>query len=291
MKTAELTLQDERELKEAFSQIDTLLSEYSFANLYLFRDKHDYQLLHFDDFLFVTGKTYSGDSYIMPTVDLNDEESVEYLAKLKSLAQNYDMIFPIPENWLHHFPSDEYSYNYEDEDSDYLYTVEKLATFPGRHLHGKRNLLKQFHTHYNGRVEKLTSDNIETALYLLEKWQTDSGFARSDTDFNACLEAITRFESLELDGTIYYIDETPVGFTLCEKTTANDYVIHFAKGKREIKGLYQFMFSTIATANIDNIKYINMEQDLGQESLRTSKRSYRPDVMGHKYRVKSLIQR
>lgn len=286
MKVTPLELTDENEIKKAFAKIDTLLSEYSFANLYLFREKHDYQLVRTDDFLFVTGKTYSGDSYIMPTVDLNNEESGKYLSTLKELAQNYDIIFPLPESWLHHFPSDEYCYNYKDEDSDYLYAVEKLATFPGRHLHGKRNLLTQFNKNYNAIIKEMKYNDIDTAILILEQWQTDSGLDKSATDFDACLEAITRFESLELDGTLYYIEDKPVGFALCERSTTNDYIIHFAKGKRDIKGLYQFIFSSIATKIASNVNYINMEQDLGQESLRASKRSYRPDVMGHKYRVK-----
>ncbi len=45
------------------------------------------------------------------------------------------------------------------------------------------------------------------------------------------------------------------------------------------------MFSKTAELISEDYKYMNLEQDLGQQSLRNMKLSYKPDIMAKKYRV------
>ena len=56
-------------LSELLRASSSPLSEYSFANLYLFREKHAYSVLLGEE-LFIRGKAYSGRDYVMPTRDV-----------------------------------------------------------------------------------------------------------------------------------------------------------------------------------------------------------------------------
>ena len=74
------------------------LSEYTFANLYLFRGIHDYEVI-VDKEIFVRGTTYDGHSYLMPTTDVRSLES----GYLKDMMRGVDFLFPVPEEWLSRF--------------------------------------------------------------------------------------------------------------------------------------------------------------------------------------------
>jgi hypothetical protein len=98
----------------------------------------------------------------------------EYAEKLTQLLLPGSCLFPIADDWLHFFTEKGLSYYYNDGDSDYVYTKEKLATYPGKKLHGKRNLLYQFTAKYSTTVLPLTSERINDALYVLDEWKKES---------------------------------------------------------------------------------------------------------------------
>lgn len=69
------------------------------------------------------------------------------------------------------------------------------------------------------------------------------------------------------------------------RINSETFVIHFAKGKKRFKGLYQYMYNTFALIMPEKYKYLNFEQDMGNEAIRSSKSSYHPDMMVRKFSV------
>ena len=63
------------------------------------------------------------------------------------------------------------------------------------------------------------------------------------------------------------------------------FALHFAKGIREYKGIYQHLYNSFSIKLNSKYKYINFEQDLGKDTLRQAKSTYYPDEMRKKYRV------
>ncbi|MBQ2125703.1 MAG: hypothetical protein II196_07930, partial [Spirochaetales bacterium] len=80
MKKEILSLEHEEKLSQILSNISVGLSEYSFANLYLFRDKHNYSLIDYHDNLFLSGITYDNKTFLMPLCDLSNKENEAYLS-------------------------------------------------------------------------------------------------------------------------------------------------------------------------------------------------------------------
>ena len=261
------------------------LSEYSFSNLFLFRDKHRYRLVKEGGYLFVLGHSYDGLSFLMPTVDLT-EASVEVIHRLLHQLKEINMIFPLPESALSFFPSNQFRLEVLHSDMDYLFTREKLRDFPGRHLHGKRNLAKQFRENYAPVSIPLDSpDRRKAALSLLSIWQENSSLDPHDTDFYACKEALQFYEELSLEGFLIMAGKEPAGFSLGEGICPSVYGLHFAKADKKFKGVYQYLFSETARLIDSRYQWLNLEQDLGSVALRAAKSSYRPDKMGKKYRA------
>lgn len=263
------------------------LSEYSFANLYLFRDIHDHQVLTEDGFIAVTGKTYDGHFYVMPTADIRTAG----LEQLQAVLPEYDFLFPVPEEWLGAFEAGELTIKFLEGDSDYIYTIDKLSTYQGQKLHSKKNLLNQFLSLYSPRALPLTRERMKDALEVLETWQQDVGEDKSATDYFPCREAFELYDELVLCGGIYYVDNEPAGFIIGEELNGRMFALHFAKGKRKFKGMYQYMYNHFAKIMPKQYEFFNFEQDLGKLALKIAKSSYQPDRMLRKYRVSGRLTR
>src|SRR5208283_2343600 len=99
-------------LTERFHQMNLQISDYTFANVYLFRKISHYEFLTTYCGLFIFGRQ--------------------------------GCFFPIPEEWLSFFPADKFVINCDDSESDYIYLTEKMANFKGRQYTRHRNHLNQF---------------------------------------------------------------------------------------------------------------------------------------------------
>lgn len=281
MKREKLDLTHKELLKPKLHEAHSIISEYSFANLYLFRNVHDYEVFQHDEDIFIYGKSYDGSHYIMPTVPV---ETLE-LDQLRELMQLADYVFPVPEEALPRFQTDEFEVAFDDGDTDYVYTVEKMATFAGRKLSKKRNLLKQFNTLYDPASFVIEEGLKPDLLKILNAWQEELGLSKEETDYYPCVEAIEKKEALGLCGIIYYVDDEPAGFILSEPLSEDTLALHFAKGLRQYKGLYQFMYNSFAKILSPKYEHLNFEQDLGLQALKVAKSSYVPDMLLKKYRV------
>jgi hypothetical protein len=282
----QLALDHKGLLAERFKKIDVSLSEYSFANLYLFRHRHDYKVMIDGKDVFVSGRTYNGMSYIMPTIDIgkDDPETAAYIDKLIGVAgADYDLIFPIPEEWLKKFEGARE--DYVEEDSDYIYTVEKLSTYKGQKLHGQKNLLNQCKNLYEPYAKPLTKERLNDAKEIVDQWLKDTGVAKSGVDYHQCMEALDLNEELVLCGLIYYAGQEPAGFLIGENINKSMFALHFAKAKRKFKGIYQFMYNDFANILPQHYEWLNFEQDLGISALKIAKSSYHPDRKLKKYRI------
>lgn len=261
---------------------NSYLSEYSFTNAYLFRNPHKYQVTVSDGCTFLHGVTYDNKTYMMPVCPLE----IIPTSKLIEMGSHVDFFFPIQEEWLSFFPEDKFSYTFLDGDSDYIYLTERLATMAGRKLAKKRNLLKQYNEGYKIEDYELTLDRFEDVKYILDTWEKDiQSMDNHGTDYAETLEALEKMNEFNLRGMISYADNKPSGFVLGEELNDESFALHFAKGIRDYKGIYQHLYNAFAQKLISDYKYLNFEQDLGKDTLRQAKSTYYPDEMRKKYRV------
>lgn len=274
MRVEPISLSHAQLLSESFRKLQLDISEYSFANLYLFRKTHAYTLL-FDDALFIKGQSYDGKTFIMPTTDIRtyDKEA------LKRQLKDVDFLFPIPEEWLPVFEKAGFKSSFLEQDSDYVYQLEKLINYPGRHLSSRRNLLYQFEEEYSAVSSPLSKEAVE----VLEAWRVLP--QHQIADYEPCKEAIEQREQLGLLGRMYTIDQKPAGFIIGEQLNDHMVVIHFAKADIQYKGIYPYMYHSFAKELEGRFQFLNWEQDLGVHGLKQSKNAYQPDKLVRKYRV------
>ncbi len=278
MKVERISLKHRDLLYPKLHQLDTVLSEYSFANLYLFRNIHQYEVM-IDGEVFVKGITRDQQQFLMPIF----KPEQKHLSKIKSLLGENEYLYPIPQEWQSPFQNTEFKIFFNEDDSDYLFRVDKLALFPGRHLSKKRNLVKQLVTEHQVESESLSNLNKPEAIAILRHWQQSQ---ETENDFEECLEALHLLDELGLQGELYYVDDQPAGFVIGEWINQNCFVVHFDKADKSTKGLYQYLLQHFAQSLENHEAWINLEQDLGFPVLRQSKHSYKPDIIAQKLRIR-----
>lgn len=268
-------------LQKSLQELNIFLSEYSFANLYLFRKIHSYRLIRHHDLSFIKGSTHDGTPFLMPTFQLTEET----IPLLKEISLPSPLLFPIPEQWLADLENSLVQASFKEEDSDYLFKITKLADYPGRHLSKKRNLVKQFVENHQIRVTTLGVADLEDFQLVLEQWQNEQSLSSEENDYGPCLEAIQYFQELGLEGRLVYVNDQPSGFVIGEWLTSQCYVVHFSKALHSIKGIYQYLYQDLAQTLQEKGEWINLEQDLGLSNIRQTKHSYLPDQLLRKWRV------
>lgn len=264
-----------------FRRMHLNVSDYTFANVYLFRNISRYRIRTKSCGTFISAYNAKGQNYIMPLAspaDCSKETLAEFLD-----ANNF--FFPIPEEWLPYFPSDAFSVSYDESESDYIYLTSRMASFSGKQFTRHRNHLNQFFSSYRAAGHPLASENITDALTVLQVWQDESGVSAAKTDYAVCAEALNNFSALALWGTMYYIDGIPAGFIIGEALNSDMFCLHFAKGSRKYHGIYQFMFNDTAKKLEDDYKFLNLEEDMGDKNLKKTKLSYGPQQILKKYRI------
>ena len=173
----ELSLEHGELLREKLRRIQTRVSEFDFTNVFLFRQAHEYRLVE-DGEVFIRGRSYDDCEFLMPTVDLREMDP-DHVAEL---AAQVDFLYPVPEEWLAGLGDDRFEVSYEDAERDYIYTAEKMARYPGRNLHNKRNQLRQFERIYSHTSHCFSEDDVEDALALLDEWQVKMSAPTEETD-------------------------------------------------------------------------------------------------------------
>ena len=268
-------------LTDRFHQMNLQISDYTFANVYLFRKISHYEFLTTDCGLFISGQNKQEQRYIMP---LNDLRGCD-MQTFHDLLGRQGCFFPIPEEWLSFFPTDKFVISCDDSESDYIYLTEKMANFKGRQYTRHRNHLNQFLSLYMPEGKLISIKNFPDAMSILQEWQNDSGLTPDKTDFEQCSEALQKISGLALRGTIYYIENKPAGFIIGEELNVDTFCLHFAKAFTKYHGIYEFMFNDTAKRLQSQYKYLNLEEDMGNKNLRRTKDSYGPELLLKKYRI------
>jgi hypothetical protein len=163
---------------------------------------------------------------------------------------------------------------------DYVYEVDALATLAGRKLHGKRNHLHRFEENHPGAtVEVLDETLLPAARAFVQSWFAE----RPEGDFameQVALErAFASYRALGLEGLLLRDGDQILAVTMGSRLSNDTFDVHFEKARADVEGAYTAInraFARHVQERFPEIRYLDREEDMGLESLRTAKLSYRP---------------
>jgi hypothetical protein len=270
------------------SQTADGISEYTFSNLYLFRNRYQYRVAADHGGLIISGiNPVNQTKFFMTPCRFPGAEM------LAELFTTHDYWKNIPSSLLKSRAGEIESGQFlaeqgisvtEDRDNfDYLYLREELAELSGKKFHKKKNLVNAFMKAWPNHEQRVLKPAlIPDAQKVLNQWKEDKG---EDADYIPSKESLDAFDVFKMCGAIYYINGKPAAYCMGEKVAGGSmFCIHFEKGLEQYKGIYQYMNQSFAAGLEAEITYINREQDLGNEGLRQAKMTYRPVGFVKKFR-------
>ncbi len=165
-----------------------------------------------------------------------------------------------------------------DQD-EYLYEREALAKFEGRKLHKKRSHLNAYERLYGVDYRNLTKEDAPLILELSANWLKESPEDQSLYFEHSAIERMLGLwsvdDSIRAGG--LFVENKLVAYDFGSAIDTENFVVHIEKGLPEYRGVYPTIVKNFAEFGIpDSFKFINREQDLGDEGLRYSKMTYQP---------------
>lgn len=295
-----VTLCDKGWVDEIVRAENSRSADYNFGNIYIW-DKYYRQLIcRFEDRM-LTKLRYEGQpAFVFPIGSGPLRPAIEALQDFAD-SRGYPLVIRGITNEHREaleaeFPG-RFSFEPETRNFDYLYRAEKLATYAGKALHGKKNHCNRFEAENDWRFVPLTRELIPGCLDMLVVWNEENRERLDPSisfEHDALIRAFAAFECLGLEGGVLYANGRIVGFSLGEMVSEDCFDVHFEKAEGTINGAYPMVcreLTRMLMAKYPRLAYINREDDMGLDSLRQSKLSYKPEYLLEKYiaRVKENL--
>lgn len=267
-------------------------SEYVFSNNYIYRKIYHIDVARMDGFYLVRSEKGQA-SYLYPAGSGDVKPVIEALLAdaaergdvfrmhgvTKESAALLETLFP------ERFIIEEVRDNF-----DYIYESERLITLAGKKLHSKRNFINRFRQENEGRwaYEPITHANLDACWDMNERWCEQYGCDDNESlaeEACAVRNCFNNFDALGLSGGMLLVDGRVVAYTMGRPISHETFIVHIEKAFSEVAGAYPMINQQFVSHAAADYKYINREDDVGDEGLRKAKLSYKPDILLEKYAV------
>jgi hypothetical protein len=280
-----LSLEDVHTFNKVLKEDQPVLSEYTFTNLYSWRQAYHFEVAQFEGFLIVRSGAATSVRFLKP-IGQGDIKK----AMVAILKETKGVFFRLPESTISLFEKESGFQTIADEDNyDYLYKAPVLIGLAGRKFDGKRNLIKKFAASYDYEYLDLDASHMNECLDFQQRWCTIKDCESVEglkNERRAINEMIHHCEVFDLIAGAIRVEGKIVAVAIAQRLNQDTLVMHVLKADPNMPGLYQTINNEFLKRRAGNYTYVNFEQDLGIEGLRKSKQSYYPLRMIPKYTLK-----
>ncbi|NLZ82703.1 MAG: DUF2156 domain-containing protein [Clostridiales bacterium] len=266
-------------------------NDYSIGSLYMWREFYESSYTIYEGMLIFKVKYLNRITFTIPVGDGSFSKAIEAIKEYCIFNDIPFWFCTVPKEGLE-ILVDEYKGTIPGTPSrdwaDYLYNYDDLANMAGRKYSGQRNHINKFNKLYpNHKYHVITSDNVNLAIDFLQdykiKYAKDDSLAQEELDNT--LEIMPHIDRFKLLGGFITVDDNIVALSVGEAINDTLYC-HIEKAVRDYQGSYQMIVREFARHNAcEELKFINREEDVGDEGLRKSKLSYHPVELLDKYCV------
>lgn len=290
---SQITLHERPVFTEFFRKFSPQISEYTFTNLYMWRNLYQFRWKTEKNHLYLLSLQDPTKIIAFPPVGADPKTAV---ATIKETALQVKMpleLHRVPENMAQiiseAFPG---ATMVEDRNNwDYVYLRQDLALLPGKNYENERKKLNKFKTRNAWGYFELDAQQISDCLKLQEAWcqlrscSEDPGLAQ---EHDAIVDMLHNWSDLLYKGGLLRVDGQIVAFTLGEELTPDEFVCHIEKANPEVVGAYQAINQQFNEHVNARYIYMNREQDIGEPNLRRAKENYHPAKYIKKYIIREI---
>lgn len=268
-------------------------SEVTFASLYLWRRQYPAEVGVVKDMLVVKTEG-KNPSFSFPIGKRENVKSaidclMEY-SKEQKIPFQMHLVTPEQFEFLEELYPEKFTISYHRDMADYIYETEKLAKLSGRKYHGKKNHINKFMRLYpDWSYEPLSESNMEDCFQMALEWRSQNGcndHEEKNEEMCVALNALRLFRELHLVGGVLRAGGRVVAFSIGEPATKDTMVVHIEKAFADVEGAYPMINQQFVIHEALEYKYVNREDDAGEEGLRQAKLSYHPAILLEKGTVK-----
>ena len=285
-------LSDRARFDAAMEKMGSQSCEVSFANIFMYREPYGLEFIEIKKRLVVYERIARVIHY--PIGEATPPELLYQISKAFVDAGLTDGgIYDVPESFLDDYPDCDqfFELEYDEGAIDYLFSIEKIATFTGPKLRKKHNLVKQFQANWPyAEVRKITKENIHIAAKLASDLNSRLEQCEFlDEEAVALKNGWDNFDELGLSGILLFAEPGyPAGVSVFSMLPSDTVDVHFEKADHAVKGASQTLTWQLAIALRGKAKFMNREQDMNEESLRHAKRSLDPERFFKRYFLRNL---
>jgi len=279
-----LELEDLPVFNQAFKASPPVISEFTFTNLYAWREVYKTQVSQWNDFIIIYSDCVLQKKFFIPIGGGDIKDAVEEILK-----NGKNMLFRVPEQIISLFENNSrFQIELDVDNSDYLFKTADLIELPGKKYDGKRNLIKKFKSFYNYEYAKINCSHVDECFKFEEEWCSMKHCDSVEGLFKerrAIREMIANCVAFELVGGAIRVEGRICALAIAQGLNHNTLVMHVLKANSNMLGLYQVICNEFLANEGRAFEYLNFEQDLGVEGLRKAKLSYHPVEMIKKYTI------
>lgn len=264
--------------------------EFTFVNIYMWSRVYKTKITQFKDFVIARSEGHRL-HYLWPAGSGDMREAVDaILADAQEDGRN-PILFSLDEKdkaWLEAEYPGRFHYEKPRGEADYLYLSSDLADLPGKKYQKKRNHCSRFERNHNGHWEfkEITPDSIKAICEFNNRWcrlydnRGDEGIAEE----HRAIELVFRhYDELCLKGGYLTVNGEVVAFSFGSPLSKDIFCTHVEKALYDMTGAYAVINREMARHFCGGYRYINRENDVDEEGLRTAKLSYHPAMLEEKY--------
>jgi len=260
----------------------------SIGGIFLWRDYFDMRYCIYGDTLYLMARGYDKRTVFATPIGPDFDAAVNNI-RCFSKEHGISTVFSfVSEDLLPRYEGFSYSKESFRDWFDYVYDKNEFVSLRGRKYNGQRNHINRFSRSYPDHCfEKITAENISDVILFYKSYKKTSCAANEMIleDENKTFELLLNYEKYRLLGGLIRVEGKVAAFSVGE--VINDVLfVHVEKADTAYSGIYPVMANTFASAYAnENVKYINREDDAGEEGLRTAKLSYHPKLILPKYQL------
>ena len=285
-----------------FSKADEILKKYNvencdhcFPTMVIWSHRHPVDIAIQDGELFMrtTGEhTYW---YLSPVGEMPFKQAIELIIEDAKANDKQLKIFALDERQkdeLAELFKDKFEIALDVDSQDYIYSSEDLRLLPGKNYQKKRNHCSRFiRENPNYTFNLITKDNIDIALQFEKDWCKTYNCDEARGLFaeqKGIIELLNNYDKMELVGAYIETNNKVVAFSIASPINDDMVDVIVEKAYHDVNGAYAIINRDFAIHCFEKYKFINREDDMGEENLRKAKESYFPVELRKKYIAKLI---
>ena len=263
--------------------------EFSFVNIYMWSRVYNTKIARFGDFV-IARSALKRLHYLYPAGKGDVNGAIDAIIADAKEDGRQAVIFSLTEADKQKLEADypgRFSYDKPRGEADYIYLSDELANLAGKKFQKKRNHCSRFERYYPGwSFSEITPDVMQEVCAFNNRWcrlYDNRGDEGIEEEHRAIQLACSHYDELKLKGGYLRVNGDIVAFSFGSPLGADQFVTHVEKALYDVEGAYAVINREMARHFCQGYQYINRENDVDEEGLRTAKLSYHPAFLEEKY--------